>query len=100
MLETIRNYHLAVIRPEVFHLVAQIEGVISKLDDRMLQLQDNVNWLSSENRAAQKRESGMMVVLSGFDPKMNAGEAASNQLDAGSSGSSETVSVPETVQRH
>ena len=70
VIETIRNYHVAVIRPEVFHLVAQIEGVISQLDDRMLRVQDNMNWLSSENRAAQKRESGLMVVLTGFDPKM------------------------------
>ena len=71
VLDTIRDYHVAVIRPEVFHLVAQIEGVISQLDDRMLRMQDNMNWLSSENRAAQKRESGLMVVLTGFDPKMS-----------------------------
>ena len=37
----------------------------------MLKLQDNMSWLSSENRAALKRESGLMVVLIGFDPKMS-----------------------------
>ena len=70
VLQTLRNYHVAVIRPEVDHMIAQVENIIGKLDARMLRLQDDMNWLASENRAAQKRESGLIVVLTGFDPKM------------------------------
>ena len=64
VLQTLRNYHAAVIRPEVYHMIAQVENIIGKLDDRMLKLQDDMSWLASENRAAQKREAGLIVVLS------------------------------------
>ena len=58
------------IRPEVYHMIAPVENIIGKLDDRMLRLQDDMSWLASQNRAAQKRESGLIVLLTGFDPKM------------------------------
>ena len=70
ILKTVRDYHVGVIRPEVFHLIAQVESVIGNLNDRILKTQENLNWLASDNRASQKRESGMMVVLTGFDPGM------------------------------
>ena len=41
VLQTLRNFHVAVTRPEVYHMIAQVENFIAKLDDRMLQLQDN-----------------------------------------------------------
>ena len=71
VLETIRNYHVGVIRPEVYHLISQVELVIAGLDDRLVKTQDNLNWMVSDNRAQQKREAGLMVVLTGFDPKMD-----------------------------
>ena len=70
ILKTVRDYHVGVIRPEVFHLIAQVESVIGNLNDLILKTQENLNWLASDNRASQKRESGMMVVLTGFDPGM------------------------------
>ena len=36
ILKTIRDYHTAVIRPELYNMVTQIEQVIGRLDDRML----------------------------------------------------------------
>ena len=33
VLQTLRNYHVAVIRPEVYHMIAQVENIIGKLDD-------------------------------------------------------------------
>ena len=34
VLDTIRHYHVGVIRPEVFNLISQVEQVVAKLDDR------------------------------------------------------------------
>ena len=70
VLQTLRNYDVAVIRREVYHMIAHVENIIGKLDDRMIRLQDDRNWLASENSAAQKRKSGLIFVLTGFDPKM------------------------------
>ena len=71
VLETMRNYHVGVIRPEIYHLISQVETVIASIDDRLIKTQDSLQWLASENRAAQKRESGLMVVMTGFDQKMS-----------------------------
>ena len=70
VLQIVRDYHVGVIRPEVYHLITQVESVVAQLDDRLLRQQDTLNWLASDNRASQKRESGLMVVTSGWDPKM------------------------------
>ena len=70
VLQTLRNCHVAVIRPEVYHRIAEVENIIAKLDDRKLRIQDNMSWLASENRTSQKREAGLIVLLTGFDPKM------------------------------
>ena len=51
-------------------MVTQIEQVIGRLDDRMLRQQEELHWLASDNRQQQKRESGLMVILTGFDPAM------------------------------
>ena len=70
VLETMRNYHVGVIHPEIYHLISQVETVIASIDDRLVRTQDLLQWLASENRAAQKRESGLMVVMTGFDQKL------------------------------
>ena len=70
VLQIVRDYHVGVIRPEVYHLITQVESVVAQLDDRLLRQQDTLNRLASDNRASQKRESCLMVVTSGWDPKM------------------------------
>ena len=69
VLDTIRQYHVGVIRPE--DLISQVEQVAAKLDDRILKTQDNMNWLASECRIQQKRESGLLVVTTGWDTSMS-----------------------------
>ena len=70
VLETVRAYHVGVIRGEMYNLIAQVEGVIKSLDDRLLQQQQDLHWLTSECRTEQKRVSGLQVLLTGWDPKM------------------------------
>ena len=69
--ETVRAYHVGVIRGELYNLISQVEGVIKSLDDRLLQQQQDLFWLTSECRTEQKRVSGLQVLLTGWDPKMN-----------------------------
>ena len=52
----------AVIRPEVYHMIAQVENIIGKLDDNA--------EAPGRHELAGIRESGIIVVLIGFDPKM------------------------------
>ena len=67
VLQTIRDYHLGVLRPEIFNLITQVENVIGKLDDKILKTQESLQWLASDNRQQQKKESAMLVVTSGWD---------------------------------
>ena len=70
VLRTLREYHIGVLRPELYHFVTQMESVVAKIDDRLTHTQENLHWLSSECRAQQKRESGLLVITSGWDPNM------------------------------
>ncbi|CAE7328939.1 unnamed protein product, partial [Symbiodinium sp. CCMP2456] len=53
VLETIRDYHVSVIRPEMYNLVTQMESVLATLDDRLLRQQEMpptdrlemINWM-------------------------------------------------------
>ena len=40
--ETVRAYHVGVIRGEMYNLISQVEGVIKSLDDRLLQQQQDL----------------------------------------------------------
>ena len=66
VLETIRHYHKAVIRPELYNLVTQVEQALIRVDDRVLRQQADLDWMCSENRTTQKQASGLQVLLSGF----------------------------------
>ena len=68
---TIRAYHTSVIRPEVYNLVAQVEQAITKVTDQVLRLQDNLAWMQSENRQAQKVQSGLQALVTGFPADMS-----------------------------
>ena len=71
VMDTIRGYHVGVIRGEMYNLVSQIGNVIKALDDRMLKQQEDLFWLTSECRIEQKRSCGLQVLLTGWDPAMN-----------------------------
>ena len=69
--QTVRAYHTSVIRNEMYNLVTQVESVIRNLDDRIIRQQADLTWLTSECRAEQKRQSGLQVLLTGWDPDMS-----------------------------
>ena len=66
VLQTIRHYHTAVIRPELYNLINQVETTLLNFDDRLLRQNRELQWLCSDNRAEQRRASGMTVLLTGF----------------------------------
>ncbi|OLQ01224.1 hypothetical protein AK812_SmicGene16053 [Symbiodinium microadriaticum] len=49
VLKTIRAYHHGVLRPELLNYIAQVEGVVKTLDDRIAMNQENLRWLASDN---------------------------------------------------
>lgn len=70
VLDTVRSYHKAVIRPELFNMISQVESVIQVLDDRLLQQHKELYWMASENRQQQKAACALMVLTTGWDPTM------------------------------
>ena len=66
VLETIRHYHTAVVRPELYNMINQVEATLLRFDDRVLRNSQELAWLTSENRAEQRRTSGLLVLLTGF----------------------------------
>ena len=66
VLETIRHYHKAVIRPELYNLVTQVEQALIRVDDRVLRQQADLDWMCSENRTTQKQASGLQVFSCGL----------------------------------
>ena len=57
VLQTIRHYHTAVIRPELYNLINQVETTLLNFDDRLLRQNRELQWLCSDNRAEQRRAS-------------------------------------------
>ena len=68
VLETIRHYHTAVVRPELYNMINQVEATLLRFDDRILRQSQELSWLASDNRAEQRRTSGLLVLLTGFPP--------------------------------
>ncbi|CAE7830803.1 rnhA [Symbiodinium sp. CCMP2592] len=66
--DIVRNYHVGVIRSELYNLITQVESVVKNLDDRILRNTADLQWLSSESRTEQKRTCGLQVLLTGWDP--------------------------------
>ena len=65
VLHTVRHYHTAVIRPELYNLVNQIEVTLLGFDDRLLRQSRELQWMAADNRAEQTRASGLTVLLTG-----------------------------------
>ncbi|CAE7246061.1 unnamed protein product [Symbiodinium natans] len=74
VLDTIRHYHTAVIRPELYNLINQVEAALVSLDDRLLRQSKELAWMASENRALQKQSAALMVILTGWDTSMSPSE--------------------------
>ena len=70
VLETMQAYHGAVIRPELYQMVAQIEEAFKHLDDQIFQCSQEVRWLASENRQQQKHLAGTQLLTSGWDTSL------------------------------
>ena len=66
VLETIRHYHTAVVRPELYNMINQVESTLLRFDDRILRNTQELSWLTTENRQKQRRASALMVLLTGF----------------------------------
>ena len=64
--ETIRHYHTAVVRPELYNMINQVESTLLRFDDRILRNTQELSWLTTENRQEQRRASALMVLLTGF----------------------------------
>ena len=67
-----RSYHLGVIRPEIRHIVMQIEQFCVYMDQQVTQMQGNFSWLHADRRREQKQRSAMMLACTGFDENSSA----------------------------
>ncbi|CAE7041945.1 unnamed protein product [Symbiodinium natans] len=71
VLETIRQDHTAVIRPELYNLVTQVEQALAQIDDRVIRQSQDLQWMVSENRQSQRQYSALSVILTGWDGSMS-----------------------------
>ena len=66
VMRIVRGYHQAVIRPEVYGMVVQLEGALRTINDKVFATQSELRFMASDNRAAQKHQSGLMLVTTGW----------------------------------
>ena len=64
--EMVRSYHRAVIRPEMYNLVLQLEAALKTVDESVFKARQELQWLSADNRLAQKHQAGLQVLTSGW----------------------------------
>ena len=64
-------YHKCVVRPEMYHICAQVDAALLNVADKVDLVSQNLDWLTSENRREQKQKSTLMLVLQGFPPEMS-----------------------------
>ena len=60
--EMVRSYHRAVIRPEMYNLVLQLEAALKPVDKSVFKARQELQWLSADNRLAQKHQAGLQVL--------------------------------------
>ena len=66
----IHTYHVKVVRPEVYGMVAQLETALSNLNDKLFSCRQELNFMIADNRSAQRHASGMMLVTTGWPPML------------------------------
>ncbi|CAE7580516.1 unnamed protein product [Symbiodinium necroappetens] len=64
--EMVRSYHRAVIPPEMYNLVLQLEAALKPVDKSVFKARQELQWLSADNRLAQKHQAGLQVLTSGW----------------------------------
>ena len=70
MMRVLRAYHEKVIRPEYFSLAAQLEVGLRNLNNGIFKLRQEVSWMASENRLAQKYQVGVQLLTTGWPQGM------------------------------
>ena len=68
--ELVRAYHQKVIRPEYFSLAAQLEVGLRNLNNNIFKVRQEVSWMASENRQAQKHAVGTQLLTTGWPQGM------------------------------
>ena len=66
VLKLVKTYHKAVIRPEMFGMVAQLETAIKKVHDHTFTCQKELQFMIADNRSAQKHAAGLQLVTTGW----------------------------------
>ena len=66
----VRSYHAKVIRPELYHLVLQVETALGKLGDDLFATRQELAWMASENRLQQKQHCALQIITSGWPQGM------------------------------
>ena len=62
VLDAVRHYHAAVIRPELYNMITQVEHAMVALDHRLLRQSGQLNWMVSENRTTQRQQAAFVVI--------------------------------------
>ena len=70
VLKLIKGYHEAIIRPELYGAVVQLEHSIKNINDRVWVTQAELRFMASDNRAQQKHQSGLMLITTGWPTGM------------------------------
>ncbi|CAE7825396.1 unnamed protein product [Symbiodinium sp. CCMP2592] len=70
VLETVRHYHTAVLRPELYNMITQVEHALVAFDDRLLRQSKELSWMVSENRTTQRQQAALVVILTGWSNTM------------------------------
>ena len=66
VLKLVKTYHKAVIRPEMFGMVAQLETAIKKVHDHTFTCQKELQFMIADNRSSQKHAAGLQLVTTGW----------------------------------
>ena len=65
-----RSYHEKVVRPEMYHLVLQLETALSKIGDDVFKSRQELAWMAADNRLQQKYASALQIITSGWPTGM------------------------------
>ena len=71
VLQLVRNYHAKVIRPEMYHLVLQLETALGKVGDELFVTRQELMWMAADNRQQQKQACALQIITSGWPQGMS-----------------------------
>ena len=70
VLNLVKTYHAKVIRPEMYHLVLQLETALGKISDDLFATRRELAWMASDNRQQQKQACAIQLITSGWPQGM------------------------------